>query len=101
MMKSQRRAGWLVGLLVGVSMVAAPLEAVAYVIKWPEPGPPQMGDPDEPYSPRPAISWRMLWQLELSLLRAPQPCGDARISIAKAAPGNQRRTGVSPEGIRK
>ena len=51
MKKSRRRAGWLVGLMVAVSLMMAPRGGAASgPFRWPEPGPPNEGDPDEPAS---------------------------------------------------
>ena len=65
-MKSHRRAGWLVGLLVGVSLMAVPRQGAAYMIKWPEPGPPQMGDPDTPPSSPKNVLQLEAWQLVIA-----------------------------------
>ena len=53
MMRSHRRAGWLVGLMVAVSLVLAPRGGAAWGPKpLPDPGPPNEGDPDGPDNSR-------------------------------------------------
>jgi hypothetical protein len=58
MMKSHRRASWLVAGLLSLSLMVAGRAEAYGPFRWPEPGPPEMGDPDTPGSPQ-AVGWRV------------------------------------------
>lgn len=82
MKKFHRRASWLVAVLLGLSLMTAARAEAYGPFRWPEPGPPEMGDPDTPGSPM-RVTWPE-WILRLFGKRIGS--GDRRLP-ATAKPG--------------
>jgi len=86
MMKSRRRAGWLVAGMLGTSVLVMPLEGEAAIRRWREP--PVEGDPDQPNGGTMRIGFTVQFEARLIFVTP----GSKNITVAKSTARNSTRT---------